>query len=60
MEGRVPAGIPVHHNVSCNTKFILASIDDIEGNICQAYHFVDKKYLIYLVLNNVGSHMALL
>ena len=55
LEKRVAANTPTHHNVSCDTKFMLSSVDEISSAIRTAYHFVDKCKIIYLVLDNAGG-----
>ena len=56
MEKKIPPGTLIHHDVSCDTNFMLGTVDEIGASIHRAYNFVDKKYPIYLVLDNTGGH----
>ena len=56
LEKHVPANTPTHHDVSCDTKFMLSNVDVIGKAIRSAYHFVDPTEIIYLVLDNAGGH----
>ena len=56
LEKCVPAKSPIHHDVSCDSKFMLSNVDLIGKAIRSAYHFVDAAEIIYLVLDNAGGH----
>ena len=56
VEKCVPAGTLIHNDVSCNTKFMLNTVHEIGTAICEAFHFINKKEPVYLVLDNAGGH----
>lgn len=56
LEKHIPAGTLINHDVSCKSKFMLESVNEIRTAIRKAFHFVDKTEMIYLVLDNAGGH----
>lgn len=59
LEKKVPPGTLVHHEVSCNTRFMLSTVNEIGRSIRKAYHSVPKNCPIYLVIDNTGRHSTI-
>jgi NurA-like 5'-3' nuclease len=52
---RVPRGTQTEKDVSCDSKFMLRSVEGVGTTIRQALHWVDKDEPIYLFMDNAGG-----
>jgi hypothetical protein len=53
---RVPRGSEVEKDVSCDSTFMLESLEDAGTSIRSALHWVDSDDPIYLFIDNAGGH----
>jgi hypothetical protein len=53
---RVPRGTQTEKDVSCDSKFMMRSVEGVGTTIRQTLHWVDEDEPIYLFMDNAGGH----